>query len=146
MLAAQSSLNDITLKSVLHEGLNPILQTELAYKEGSLTLSEYITLAIKIDNLMCNQPCSSSLKHFSTTASSPVTSNWMSPYKLDVRGYLRRNASTDKTRGYAFIVANLDIVVTQLCYMLCYGPNKTRALAGSSQRLSITFNSISSHN
>lgn len=63
MLAAQSSLNDITLKSVLHEGLNPILQTELAYKEGSLTLSEYITLAIKIDNLMCNQPRSSSLHY-----------------------------------------------------------------------------------
>ncbi len=55
-LAAQSGWNEIALKTVFKRGLNAKLQTELACKAVDSTLNEFITLAIKIDNLMRNTP------------------------------------------------------------------------------------------
>ncbi len=55
-LAAQSGWNDISLKAVFRQSLNFDLQTELACKGENCSFTEYITLAIKIDNLMRNAP------------------------------------------------------------------------------------------
>lgn len=55
-LAAQSGWIDVSLKAVFQQSLNVGLQAELACKEGSQSFSEYVTLAIKIDNLMRNNP------------------------------------------------------------------------------------------
>ncbi len=55
-LAAQSGWNDISLKAVFRQSLNFDLQTELACKGENSLFTEYITLTIKIDNLMRNAP------------------------------------------------------------------------------------------
>ncbi|KAL0199478.1 hypothetical protein M9458_008018, partial [Cirrhinus mrigala] len=57
-LAAQSKWNEIALKAVFRRGLNVKLQVELACKAVDSSLNEFITVAIKIDNLMRNTPCS----------------------------------------------------------------------------------------
>lgn len=140
-LAVESGWNDITLMSMFHEGLNPTLQAELAYRDESLNLSEYVTLAIKIDNLMHNQPHSSTRKQLSASASSLVTlyHDSVGPCKSAMRGCLRGNASADEMRGYAFIAVHPGHHVSTC-------PNKTRPSVGSSQGVRITFNSISSQN
>uniref|UniRef100_A0A4W5KFP9 CCHC-type domain-containing protein n=1 Tax=Hucho hucho TaxID=62062 RepID=A0A4W5KFP9_9TELE len=55
-LAAQSGWNDIALKAMFHRSLNTELQTELACKGEDFSFSEFVTLAIKIDNLMSQAP------------------------------------------------------------------------------------------
>lgn len=55
-LAAQSRWNDVALKTVFLKGLNPILQAEQACKDETLRLSQYNNLAIKLDNLIRNNP------------------------------------------------------------------------------------------
>ncbi|KAK3512014.1 hypothetical protein QTP70_027615 [Hemibagrus guttatus] len=52
MLTAQSGWNDVSLKAVFQRSLNIELQAELACKGEDHSFSEYVTLAIKIDNLM----------------------------------------------------------------------------------------------
>lgn len=56
-LAAQSGWDKTALKTVFREGLNQRLQSELACKGEDASLSDFITLSIKIDNLLCNSPC-----------------------------------------------------------------------------------------
>lgn len=51
-LAPQSRWNGVALKTVFREGLNPVLQGELACKDESLILSQYSYLAIKLDSLI----------------------------------------------------------------------------------------------
>ncbi|KAK3553382.1 hypothetical protein QTP70_003555 [Hemibagrus guttatus] len=51
-LAAQSGWNDVALKAVFQRSLNLELQAELACKGEDHSFTEYVTLAIKIDNLM----------------------------------------------------------------------------------------------
>ncbi|KAK3557354.1 hypothetical protein QTP70_026572 [Hemibagrus guttatus] len=51
-LAAQSGWNDVALKAVFQRSLNMELQAELACKGVDHSFSEYVTLAIQIDNLM----------------------------------------------------------------------------------------------
>ncbi|KAK3548058.1 hypothetical protein QTP70_004282 [Hemibagrus guttatus] len=51
-LAAQSGWNDVALKAVFQRSLNIELQAELACKGEDHSFTEYVTLAIKIDNLM----------------------------------------------------------------------------------------------
>ncbi|KAK3523680.1 hypothetical protein QTP70_008614 [Hemibagrus guttatus] len=51
-LAAQSGWNDVALKAMFQRRLNIRLQAELACKGVDHSLSEYVTLAIQIDNLM----------------------------------------------------------------------------------------------
>ncbi|KAK3538042.1 hypothetical protein QTP70_027395 [Hemibagrus guttatus] len=53
-LAAQSGWNDVALKAVFQRSLNIELQAELACKGVDHSFSEYVTLAIQIDNLMCS--------------------------------------------------------------------------------------------
>ncbi|KAK3511603.1 hypothetical protein QTP70_011262 [Hemibagrus guttatus] len=53
-LAAQSGWNDVALKAVFQRSLNIELQAELACKGEDHSFTEYVTLAIKIDNLMCS--------------------------------------------------------------------------------------------
>ncbi|KAK3559913.1 hypothetical protein QTP86_026947 [Hemibagrus guttatus] len=51
-LAAQSGWNNAALWAVFHEGLNPVLQTELACREDATSLTQYIATAIRLDNLL----------------------------------------------------------------------------------------------
>ncbi|KAK3550602.1 hypothetical protein QTP70_000679 [Hemibagrus guttatus] len=51
-LAAQNGWNDVALKAVFQCSLNIELQAELACKGVDHSFSEYVTLAIQIDNLM----------------------------------------------------------------------------------------------
>ncbi|KAK3523069.1 hypothetical protein QTP86_012643 [Hemibagrus guttatus] len=51
-LAAQSGWNDASLRAVFRAGLNPELQTELAWRIEASTLSQFIATAIRLDNLM----------------------------------------------------------------------------------------------
>ncbi|KAK3545878.1 hypothetical protein QTP70_016572 [Hemibagrus guttatus] len=51
-LTAQSGWNDVALKAVFQRSLNIKLQAELACKDEDHSFSEYVTLAIKSDNLM----------------------------------------------------------------------------------------------
>ncbi len=55
-LAAQSGWNDVSLKAMFHRSLNTELQTELACKGEDSSFAEFVTLAIKIDNLMRQAP------------------------------------------------------------------------------------------
>ncbi|KAK3553828.1 hypothetical protein QTP70_012204 [Hemibagrus guttatus] len=50
-LAAQSGWNDTSLWAVFRAGLNPELQTELACRAEATTLSQFVTTAIRLDNL-----------------------------------------------------------------------------------------------
>lgn len=50
-LAAQSRWNNEALKTVFYEGLNHEIKTELTCKGEESNLSEFITMAIKMDNL-----------------------------------------------------------------------------------------------
>ncbi|MGL4909959.1 MAG: DUF4939 domain-containing protein, partial [Cetobacterium sp.] len=54
--AAQSGFNDVSLKAVFQQGLNHELQAELACKGEDLSFTDYVTLTIKIDNLMKQAP------------------------------------------------------------------------------------------
>ncbi|KAL0147695.1 hypothetical protein M9458_057004 [Cirrhinus mrigala] len=51
-LAAQSGWNDGPLKLHYRRGLNQDLQVELACRDEGLTLSQYIDLSIRVDNVM----------------------------------------------------------------------------------------------
>lgn len=51
-LAAHSGWNDPALLTVFREGLCPALQEEMACPSTNVTLSEYITTAIRLDNLL----------------------------------------------------------------------------------------------
>ncbi len=55
-LAAQSGFNDVSLKAIFQQGLTHELQTELACKGEDLSFSDFVTLTIKIDNLMRQAP------------------------------------------------------------------------------------------
>ncbi len=55
-LAAQSGWNDVALKATFHKSLNCDLQTELACKGEGSSYSDFVTLAIRIDNLMRKAP------------------------------------------------------------------------------------------
>ncbi len=55
-LAAQNGWNYVSLKAVFKQGLNLELQTELTCKAEDLSFSEFVTMAIKIDNLLRNTP------------------------------------------------------------------------------------------
>lgn len=46
----------MAFKTVFREGLNHELQAELACKDETSDLSQYITMAIKLDNLIRNKP------------------------------------------------------------------------------------------
>ncbi|KAK3548962.1 hypothetical protein QTP70_022660 [Hemibagrus guttatus] len=50
-LAAQSGWNDAALWAVFHAGLNPILQAELACYVEATSLSQFVAMAIWLDNL-----------------------------------------------------------------------------------------------
>ncbi len=52
MLAAQSGWNDVALKAKFQKSLNCDLQTEQACKVEGSSFSDFVTLAIRIDNLM----------------------------------------------------------------------------------------------
>lgn len=59
MLAAQSGWNDVALKAGFQQSLNVELQAKLACRGENQSFSEYVLLAIKIDNLMRNNPAKS---------------------------------------------------------------------------------------
>ncbi|KAK3537120.1 hypothetical protein QTP70_002138 [Hemibagrus guttatus] len=52
-LAAQSGWNDMALWAVFRAGLHPALQSELACHEEATTLSQFVAMAIRLDNLRC---------------------------------------------------------------------------------------------
>ncbi|RXN12720.1 retrotransposon-derived PEG10 isoform 1 [Labeo rohita] len=55
-LAAQSGWNDVSLKAMFYNSLHPDLQTELACGRDDSSFSEFVSVAIKIDNLMRQAP------------------------------------------------------------------------------------------
>uniref|UniRef100_A0A9J7ZGW9 Gypsy retrotransposon integrase-like protein 1 n=1 Tax=Cyprinus carpio carpio TaxID=630221 RepID=A0A9J7ZGW9_CYPCA len=55
-LAAQSGFNDVALKHIFLSSLSAKLQAELLCKDDSLDFFQFVTLAIKIDNLLRTQP------------------------------------------------------------------------------------------
>lgn len=55
-LAAQSGRNDVSLKAVFQQSLNTDLQAELVCKGENVSFSDFVTLTIKIDNLMRQAP------------------------------------------------------------------------------------------
>ncbi|KAK3555315.1 hypothetical protein QTP86_014903 [Hemibagrus guttatus] len=73
---AQNGWNDVALQAIFREGLNFALRTEMAYSDQDIPLSQYITLMIKMDNLMRKQD---SLRRFRslpiTTEHLPATSS-----------------------------------------------------------------------
>ncbi len=67
-LAAQSGWNEVALKPVFKQGLSPMLQAEIACKDVGTDFHQLISLAIKIDNLLRNNPPS-----LCATSSTPAT-------------------------------------------------------------------------
>ncbi|KAK3551566.1 hypothetical protein QTP70_019804 [Hemibagrus guttatus] len=57
-LSAQSGWNDAALLAVFREGLNLALQAEMACRDSDTTLSLYIGMAIRLDNLRCQHHAS----------------------------------------------------------------------------------------
>ncbi|KAI2660547.1 Transposon Tf2-9 polyprotein [Labeo rohita] len=51
-LATQSGWNDVSLTAMFYHSLNPALQTELACRREGLSFSDFVSLTVKIDNLM----------------------------------------------------------------------------------------------
>ncbi len=72
-LAAQSGWNDIALKAMFQHSLNTVLQTELACKGEDSSFSEFVTLAIRIDNLMRQAPKRKGSRGGSSSSQIPVT-------------------------------------------------------------------------
>lgn len=72
--ASQSRWNETSLRAVFRERFYPALQAELSCQDSVTSLSECITMAIKLDNLMCqqclsgaNQPPTKFREEFNTT-------------------------------------------------------------------------------
>ncbi|KAK3507486.1 hypothetical protein QTP70_026910, partial [Hemibagrus guttatus] len=77
-LAAQSGWNDVALKAVFQRSLNIELQAELACKGVDHSFSEYVTLAIQIDNLMRSTHArikSASMRNIPTQPLTPSSSS-----------------------------------------------------------------------
>ncbi|KAK3557809.1 hypothetical protein QTP86_002691 [Hemibagrus guttatus] len=77
-LAAQSGWNDVALKAVFQRSLNIELQAELACKGVDHSFSEYVTLAIQIDNLMRSTPArikSASMRNIPTQPITPSSNS-----------------------------------------------------------------------
>ncbi|MGL5955910.1 MAG: hypothetical protein ACRC0X_04815, partial [Brevinema sp.] len=55
-LAAQSGWNEVPLKAAYNKGLNLRLQAELTCKDNNCSLSQFITLSVRTDNLLRNGP------------------------------------------------------------------------------------------
>ncbi|KAK3574628.1 hypothetical protein QTP86_011544 [Hemibagrus guttatus] len=51
-LAAQSGWNEAALWAVFREGLNPALQIKLACREEAASLTQFVAMAIRLDNLL----------------------------------------------------------------------------------------------
>lgn len=65
-IAAQSGWNDVSLKATFHRRLSMELQAELTCKGEDHSFSDYVTLSIKIDNLIhthCPQSKSTGIMH-----------------------------------------------------------------------------------
>ncbi len=82
-LAAQSGWNEVALKPVFKQGLSPMLQAEIACKDLGTDFHQLITIAIKIDNLLRNNPPS-----LFATSSTPAT-NFQEPVEPMQIGYTR---------------------------------------------------------
>ncbi|KAK3526056.1 hypothetical protein QTP70_014676 [Hemibagrus guttatus] len=80
-LAAQSGWNDVALKAVFQRILNIELQAELACKGVDHSFSEYVTLAIQVDNLMRSthaQIKSASMRNIPTQPLTPSSNSTLS--------------------------------------------------------------------
>ncbi|KAK3570708.1 hypothetical protein QTP86_025254 [Hemibagrus guttatus] len=51
-LAAQSGWTDSTFQVVFRDGFSPVMQVEMVFKDLNSSLSEYITTAVRLDNLL----------------------------------------------------------------------------------------------
>ncbi len=74
-LAAQTTWVEDILKLLFRRGLTSELQSELACRDEGKSLSEFIDLAIQIDNLICSQHSTRATPrypHETTTASEPM--------------------------------------------------------------------------
>lgn len=60
MLAAQYGWNEMALVVVFREGLNHELKADMVCRDTNVTLSQYISTAIRLDNLRCQHRFSAS--------------------------------------------------------------------------------------
>ncbi|MGL5955564.1 MAG: hypothetical protein ACRC0X_03015, partial [Brevinema sp.] len=72
-LAAQSGWNEVPLKAAYQAGLSHRLQRELTCRDEGMSLSQYITLSVRTDNLLRNSPLHSSENTASNLAMAATT-------------------------------------------------------------------------
>ncbi|KAK3568318.1 hypothetical protein QTP86_003923 [Hemibagrus guttatus] len=82
-LTAQSGWNDVALKAVFQRSLNMELQAELACKGVDHSFSEYVTLAIQIDNLMCSTHARTKSVFMRNIPTQPITPSSNSTSSID---------------------------------------------------------------
>uniref|UniRef100_A0A672NT97 CCHC-type domain-containing protein n=1 Tax=Sinocyclocheilus grahami TaxID=75366 RepID=A0A672NT97_SINGR len=135
-LAAQSGWNDVSLKAVFQRSLTQELQAELACKGKTSTFSEFVNLAIRIDNLMRNAPkripAYGSLSSISTLAQShsvPLATN-QEPMQLG----LSRLSEEERVRRRRH---NLCFYCGEVGHRRLKCPHKTRTFPNPPPRVNI---------
>ncbi|KAI2645331.1 Transposon Tf2-6 polyprotein [Labeo rohita] len=149
-LAAQSGWNDGPLKLHYRKGLQPELQVELACRDEGLSLSQYIDLSIRIDNVMRARKPSRAVTMIPPTSPIPVASP--EPMQLGVTklsaeererrlknnlclycgqaGHIRATCPTRPPRPPASVSSNkLHLNRCEIPVILCYEDRSVRATA-----------------
>ncbi|KAI2667107.1 Transposon Tf2-6 polyprotein [Labeo rohita] len=149
-LAAQSGWNDGPLKLHYRKGLQPDLQVGLACRDEGLSLSQYIDLSIRIDNVMRARKPSRAVTMIPPTSPIPVASP--EPMQLGVTklsaeererrlknnlclycgqaGHIRATCPTRPPRPPASVSSNkLHLNRCEIPVILCYEDRSVRATA-----------------
>ncbi|KAK3569841.1 hypothetical protein QTP86_005854 [Hemibagrus guttatus] len=110
-LAAQSGWNEIALLAVFWEGLQPSLQAELACHSTDTTLANYVTMAIRLDNLRRQHPAPSHSRLLSSHSLRvpDLEKTPLNPCSLEGHMSLRRNDAVALSNTSVSIVVTLAI-------------------------------------
>ncbi|KAK3548121.1 hypothetical protein QTP70_004879 [Hemibagrus guttatus] len=110
-LAAQSGWNEIALLAVFWEGLQPTLQAELACHSTDTTLANYVTMAIRLDNLRRQHPAPSHSRLLSSHSLRvpDLEKTPLNPCSLEGHMSLRRNDAVALSNTSVSIVVTLAI-------------------------------------
>ncbi|MGL5956306.1 MAG: DUF4939 domain-containing protein, partial [Brevinema sp.] len=100
-LAAQSRWDEVPLKAAYKRGLNTRLQAELICRDDNCSLSQFITLSVRTDNLLRNSPVVASEPARRTRAfDTPSTAPAPEPMQL---GYTRLSPQERQRRYEAHL-------------------------------------------